>query len=103
MIFLENTDINEIENKRLVNFRRKCENYNFKISYNPGLTNTADPLSRGEVSEETFIPRTTNKQEKKENVAALLIWQSYYCSSDELSEFEMELIKDEKELCRTAE
>ena len=45
--FMENTEINQVENRRLENLRRKCKNYNFKISYNPGTDNTADPLSRG--------------------------------------------------------
>ena len=34
--FLENEDVKEEENRRLMNLRRKCENYNFCISYNPG-------------------------------------------------------------------
>jgi hypothetical protein len=46
--FVENEDVKEEENRRLMNLRRKCENYNFCISYNPGTTNTADPLFCGE-------------------------------------------------------
>ena len=46
--FLENKDVKEEENRRLMNLRRKCDNYRFKISYSAGNTNTADALSRAE-------------------------------------------------------
>ena len=46
--FLDNEDVKEEENRRLMNLRRKCDNYKFKISYNPGSTNQADVLSQGE-------------------------------------------------------
>ena len=46
--FLENEDVKEEENRRLMNLRRKCENYNFFITYKSGALNTADPLSRRE-------------------------------------------------------
>ena len=53
--FLENEDMKEEENRRRMNLRRKTENYNFIVSYNPGSTNTADPLSRAEHPQgETF-------------------------------------------------
>ena len=31
-----------------------------------------------------------------------MVWQSFYCSPEEPSQFEMELITDKQELCQTA-
>ena len=61
--FLENEDVKEEENRRLMNLRRKCENYNFNITYHSGSVNTADPLSRSE------IPRNLLSGDKEKKVA----------------------------------
>ena len=45
--FIENEDVKEEENRRLMNLHWKYENYRFKVSYSPGLANSADALSQG--------------------------------------------------------
>ena len=91
--FLENEDVKEEENRRLMNLRRKTENYNFIVSYNPGTTNTADPLSRGERPEgDTFDQKRFPG--KKTPQRALL----YFASSCEDLEFEGSLAREESKL-----
>ena len=69
--FLENEDVKEEENRRLMKLRRKCENYNFSISYNPGSTNTADPLSHGEDFSD-LTPSNITSGKKEDKVSAIL-------------------------------
>ena len=65
--FLENEDVKEEENHCLMNLRRKCENYNFTISYNQGTTNTADPLSCAEHPEDELFDQKKLLEKKHPN------------------------------------
>ena len=94
-MFLENEDVKVEENRRLMNLRRKTENYNFIVSYNPGTTNTADPLSRGERPEEDIFDQKRFPGEKVPQRALL-----YFASSCEELEFEGSLSREENSLWR---
>ena len=91
--FLENEDVKEEENRRLMNLRRKTENYNFIVSYNPGTTNTADPLSRGERPKGDTFDQKRFPGEKTPQRALL-----YFASSSEDWEFEGSLAQEENRL-----
>ena len=87
--FLENEDVKEEENRRLMNLRRKCENYNFNITYKSGSVNTADPLSRmGE------IPSNIVSGDKGKKVANIL--RIFALRNKEQTDFERQISREDE-------
>ena len=77
--------------------RRKCEKYNFCISYNPGTQNTADPLSRGEIPDaETLCLANITLGDKVTKVATILRLFAGH-SKESQTEFERGLAKEDEQ------
>jgi hypothetical protein len=95
--FLENEDVKEEENRRLMNLQRKCENYNFCITYKSGALNTADPLSRGEAPAiGTRHPANIESGDKNKKVATILRIFATHNDGNQ-SDFEREIAKEDEQ------
>ena len=95
--FLENEDVKEEENRRLMNLRRKCENYNFCITYKSGALNTADPLSRGEIPDiGTLHPANIESGDKYKKVATILRLFATH-SKENQTDFERDIAKEDEQ------
>jgi hypothetical protein len=58
--FLDYLDIKELENRRLINLKRKTDNYSFDIQFIEGINNLTDGISRIENWRKTKNPDTTD-------------------------------------------
>merc|ERR1712237_321782 len=77
-----------INNKRLTNLRRKCDDSIFKTGYGRGLDNTADAISRikgWSLEDPERLPTVDDRRDIDDNSIAVMRARFKHCASKRIS------------------